>query len=228
VPVIVIADDLSPYAWDSYLDDCQQLYQTQVIPVSNIATTRTIPVGWHRQQIAKLHLDQIIPFDSWFFSDGDIVFLHAVDPEHTPYTIPDWIEVDQLQTEYVKLLLGISPGIYVNSKQVCVSDPAFRTMRAKVLQQLRNQVGNLILQTGIGMSEWELIENFRQHILGEHLTLIKYAPQDIRTDPATLNYFTHQFLTHYGTDKDLGKEYFLKYDIDVSDDMWNKLSKISK
>jgi hypothetical protein len=200
--------------------------------------------GWLRQQIIKLHLDQILNLDHWFFTDGDIVFLHTVDPEHTPYSTPEYTEVNYFLDQYIKLFLRITPGIYVNSQQVCVSNPAFRTMERMVLEQLRQHVlsqhGQSLAELHLpylksnimGVSEWELIGNFQHHILGEQLILTKYAPHDIQTALTTpgynLNHFSHQCLTHYGTDKDLGKECFANYNIDISDNMWDTLSKISK
>jgi hypothetical protein len=224
--VIIVADDLSPYAWDSYLQDCQQLYDTQIIPLSCISQAQQFGKGWIRQQVAKLYLDTILKVDCCFFTDGDIVFLNPVDVNDTPYSIPDFSEVSQQQLDYVSRLLRINnPGIRVNGQLVCVSDPPFRTMHCQTLQQLRNCVGVQITQTGAGMSEWELIENFRHHVLGENLNLVRYAPHNIKNPDKKLDYFSHQFLTHYGTDRDLGQDFF---DFSISDRVWSELSKISK
>jgi hypothetical protein len=223
--VIIVADDLSPYAWPTYLTDCQELYWAPVIPLSQIPCTKEFNTGWIRQQIAKLHLDQVVNADNWFFTDGDIVFLNPVDPTHTPYTVPYYNTTTQQQNEYVNRLLDINTGIRVNGEQVCVSNPPFRTMHATVLKQLRNYVGEKLNQTGPGMSEWELIENFRQHVLGQSLNLVKYAPHSLNDSAADLNYFDHQFLTCYGTDKDLGRDFF---DFSISDRIWQILSNINR
>ena len=227
--VVVVADDLSPYAWDSYLQDCQDLYWTPVIPISQVNQPKEFNNGWIRQQIAKLHLDQLVDLSNWFFTDGDIVFLHAVDPADTPYSIPDYSAISQQQHKYIQELLNISnPGIEVNNRLVCVSDPPFRSMSAQILKQLRNHIGDRIQLTGAGMSEWELIENFRQHVLGESLKLVRYAPHNILNPDKKLDYFSHQFLTHYGTDRNLGKEYFVNQSVTVSDRIWQKIVNISK
>lgn len=240
--IIVVADDVSSQAWPTYIKDCEQLYKTQVIPVSNIPQAVEFGGnGWVRQQIIKLHLDQVLEFDSWFFTDGDIVFLHAVNPTDIPYSVPYFGEQTQKQNEYVANLLGIElPGIINNGQQVCVSNPAFRTMEKLTLQQLRqhieikhNQSIALLHQpylnsNSICVSEWELIENFKQHIMGKELTLVKYAPHDIANTEANLNFFSHQFLTCYSTDKTFGQEWFVKQDLVVSDNIWQILSNINR
>lgn len=226
--VIVVADDLSPYVWDSYLKDCQYLYWSSVVPFSQIAETKQHNNGWIRQQIAKLHMDQIIKSDRWFFTDGDIVFLHAVDPTHIPYSVPDYTETTKQQNDYVKSLLNVDVGIMVNGQQVCVSNPPFRTVESNTLQELRNHVGKQIHTTGPGMSEWELIENFKQKVQAKELNLVKYAPHRLNDPSANLKYFDHQFLTCYNTDSDLGREWFVDQGIQTTDRIWQILSNINR
>jgi hypothetical protein len=226
--IVVVADDIGPYAWNSYLKDCQDLYWTDVIPFSQISETKKFNNGWIRQQIAKLHLDQVIAADSWFFTDGDIVFLHSVDPSHVPYSVPYYNEVTRQQNEYVNELLGIDAGICVDHQQVCVSNPPFRAMQTSVLQELRQHAGEKLTTTGIGMSEWELIENFKQHIKGEQLNLVKYAPHRLNDPDADLNYFDHQFLTCYGTDRELGRDWFSGQRVYTTDRIWQILSEIQR
>ena len=242
---IVVADDISQQAWPTYINDCQELYSSlttsvKIIPASTIPEAHEFSgIGWVRQQIIKLHLDQIIDQDTWFFTDGDIVFLHTVDPTEIPYSVPYYNDTTRQQNEYVKLLLGQDSTIQVDGQQVCVSNPAFRTMEKTVLQQLRAHVEQLhqtslvkihqqFLSNSMGVSEWELIENFKQHVLGKQLKLIKYAPHDISDINADLNFFTHQFLTCYNADKDFGREWFADQSIDVSDKVWQILSNINR
>lgn len=240
--VIVVADDVSNQAWSTYISDCKQLYKTQVIPVSTMPEAVEFSgTGWVRQQIIKLHLDQILDLDNWFFTDGDIVFLHSVDPTDIPYSVPYFGEQTQKQNEYVSDLLGIvSVGVTKNGQQVCVSNPAFRTMERLILQQLRQHIKLKHNQTitelhqpylssnSIGVSEWELIENFKQHVLGKELKLVKYAPHDVANVDADLNFFSHQFLTCYSTDQVFGRNWFAERGITVSDEIWKILLNISR
>lgn len=240
--IIVVADDISHQAWPTYITDCKQLYKTQLIPTSSIPeAVKFSGTGWVRQQIIKLHLDQILDLDNWFFTDGDIVFLHTVNPMDIPYSIPYFGEQTQKQNEYVsELLVSNSVGVTKNGQQVCVSNPAFRTMERSTLQQLREYIKIKHNQTiaelhqpylssnSIGVSEWELIENFKQHILGIELNLIKYAPHDISNANADLNFFSHQFLTCYSTDYGFGQDWFAEQGVTVSDEIWQILSNISR
>ena len=237
---IIVADDVSQLAWPDYIRDCEILYSTQVIPVSSIKeATQFSGIGWVRQQIVKLYLDQVLDLDSWFFTDGDIVFLNTVDDE-VPYSVPYFSETTQLQNDYVKSMLGVDhPGVTVNSTQVCVSNPAFRAMNKEILIGLRNHIHQLHNKTlsdlhqdytndSRSISEWELIENFRQHVLKEDLNLVKYAPQNLYEPPNDLTFFTHQFFTCYNTDKDFGRNYFSNQGITVSDEVWQILSNINR
>lgn len=226
--VVVIVDDLSPHAWSTYLKDCQDMYWTTVIPFSQVQECKSFNNGWIRQQVAKLHLDKIIDKDFYFFTDGDIEFLHSVDPTHVPYSVPYYNEVTQQQNDWVKSVLGIEPGIQVNNQQVCVSNPPFRTVSSDTLRDLRDHAGEKLFVTGPGMSEWELIENFKHYIKGEKLNLIKYAPHQLADVTADLDYFSHQFLTCYCTDSELGRAWFADKMIYTSDRIWEILSGIHR
>jgi hypothetical protein len=243
--ISVVVDDLSFMAWPEYVQDCKNYYsqfEATVIPVSsNNIINKFAHNGWVRQQVIKLHLDLLVGFESWFFTDGDIVFLNTVDPATVPYSLPPFSEITNQQNIYVTRMLNIkNPGILVDEQQVCVSNPAFRTMSSKILQQLRATVeGNLgnpfdLTQEplqhidSIGVSEWELIENFKHHILQEPLNLIQYAPHDYTVPDSSLTFFKHQFITCYCTDSDIGKEWFEKNSITVPEHEWNHIQKISK
>ena len=241
--LIIVLDDLSSQVWPSYYNDCTQLYSV-LVPSCKILLTSAIPQahkfasGWIRQQIVKLYLDTIVEHDQWFFTDGDIVFLHAVDYESIPYSLP--IPTDS-QNNYICRLLGISQGgVFVNGDQVCMSDPPFRTMSKKVLIDLRNHVEMIHKrpldevhldyqnEKAINVSEWELIESFKKYITQENLNLVRYAPHRLENIPDNLNFFTHQFLTCYNSDSKFGREFFQKWNVNVSDDLWQILSNISR
>jgi hypothetical protein len=243
--ILVVVDDLSFMAWPEYVQDCKSYYSqfgATVIPVSsNNLFNKFDHNSWIRQQVIKLHLDLLVGFESWFFTDGDIVFLNTVDPTTVPYSMPPFSEITNQQNMYVAQMLHIkNPGIVVNDRQVCVSNPAFRTMSSKILQQLRatieSNLGNsfdLIHEPfqhmdSINVSEWELIENFKHHILQEPLNLIQYAPNDYTAPENQLNCFKHRFITCYCTDSGIGKEWFEKNDITVLDHHWEHIQKINR
>lgn len=243
--ILVIVDDLSYLTWPGYVDDCQTFYQqfrAQIVATSNNSILKNfIHNGWVRQQVIKLHLDLLHDFDSWFFSDGDIVFLNTVEPDTVPYSLPEFSEITRQQNLYVSQMLKLDrPGIILNNRQVCVSNPAFRTMNAKTLQDLRSTIEINLQNTfykiqepfqhmdSISVSEWELIENFKCHVLGKKLHLVQYAPHDYVAINSKLDFFKHQFITCYRTDSAIGRTWFESQGIDVLDRYWHRVEKIHK
>ena len=243
--ITVVVDDLHPMAWPSYLEDCASLYApATIVKISSIPNTNKFVTGWLRQQIAKLYLDHVIDSDQWFFTDGDVQFTQPVGPM-TYYTIIPNDDVQPGQNRYVQKLLNLdNPGIRVDNQQVCVSSPPFRLMSAAILQSLRNHVQ---AQTNVTMdqihldldqynyrngwqnyvySEWELIENYRLHVLKESVDLVNCAEYHIKNPPQVLE--PCYFQTHYGTDRDLGSDFFAQYNITVTQESWERLNKIHR
>jgi hypothetical protein len=245
--VILVVDDISDKVWPTYVADCYELYSTlvsniRIQPASQIPAAHQFNFGWIRQQIIKLYLDLIIDAESWFFTDGDIVFLHPVEPNDLPYSLPYSLlgPIDR-QNSYIRKVLGIEQaGIFVNGKQVCVNDPAFRTMYRQTLIDLRNHVEqvhsksishlhlNYQNKLSIRVSEWELLESFRLYVQGQQPCLVRYAPHNLMNIPDDLTYFTHQFLTCYNADKDFGRDWFSDQGVLVSDRIWQILSNINR
>ena len=251
VPVIVIVDDLSDHCWPNYIKDCENFYQCELILMSAIAITRQFNTGWIRQQIAKLYLDQILPYDTWFFTDGDVGYYHPAPQDVIPYVITRGGPAQEKQNAYVSKSLGIDnagiwaehehmdwePGTYRH--QVCVSNPPFRTMKTHTLQQLRYHIEKLhkktieelhISVTGLNnldysISEWELIANFQIHVLKEIIPLVYYPTipmDDINGSP--YNYCR----TCYTSDSAFNKDWWKEKNIHVDDSIWYSILNISK
>lgn len=246
-PVTVIVDDLSDRSWPGYLDDCKNLYQTDIITTSSLPEAHKFKVHpWIRQQIVKLYLDQLLPFGSWFFSDGDVEYHNPAPYNATPYTFTHGGEVQDRQNKYVSFVLGIdNPGIYTEHPQmnwvpgtrrhqVCVSNPPFRTMQAKVLQQLRKHIEKihhktvadiqLTLDTNTYlMSEWELIANFEKEIKLVYYPTVPIG-QSIKPQPSQPNYCS----TCFSSDSAFDREWWQSKGITVSDQLWQEVARISK
>lgn len=246
--IIVVADDLSPYAWSTYLTDCQNLYQTRVIPVSQMPPAKQFNNGWIRQQIIKLYLDRIIDTDTWFFTDGDVEYCCPAPLNAIPYVITRGGPTQDQQNNYVAKLLKIEHpvGIYAEHPdmnwdpatrrhQVCVSNPPFRTMDKSTLRQLRKHVED---HHGIGIieahhklngdysvSEWELIASFQLRVLKEDIPVIYYPTVPIGDDRGSP--FDH-CATCYNTDREYGREWWKSKGIEVSDQIWQEVVNISK
>jgi len=158
--ITVIVDDLSSSVWPDYLTDCQKQYPYTIITTSSMTVAKEFSDSpWVRQQIVKLHLNQALPCDTWFFTDGDVEYRFPAPCNSVPYAVTQGGAVQLGQNKYVSSLLGIkNPGIRVNHcdktwnhekkclmenyivQQVCVSNPPFRTMTAQILQQLQTHV----------------------------------------------------------------------------------------
>lgn len=266
VPVRIVVDDLSRYSWPEYVVDCEQFYNTlaenvSVIRVSQLPEAHEYKQptnGWLRQQIVKLHLDQLITDPVWFFTDGDMQFHFPVPVDSVPYTITRRDDdIRPRQNFYVAKLLGIAnPGIVAQHPhmdwapdrrcQVCVSNPPFRTMQAATLQKLRQHIQHLhgvgvieahtqmYNETHVGSgdapfieSEWELIENFRTHVLGEDIDPIYYPT--VAWSDTDYNLKNIEFCTTcFASDAQLGRAWFEKQNILISDQLWQHLEQINK
>ena len=176
-----------------------------------------------------------------------------------PYVIirPN-VDIQLRQNLFVSKLLNISnPGIFTQHPhmnwapncraQVCVSNPPFRTMQAKTLQNLRQYLkdlrGHNFVQAHSWMyegvntnggnapfieSEWELIENFRTHVLGEDINLI-YYPTVPWSNNNNYNSPNQVFCTTcFSSDAQLGRSWFKQQNIVVSDQIWKQLEQIKK
>ena len=246
VPTTVIVDDVDADAWPKYLSDCAELYApATIVPVSQLPQTNLFRhEGWIRQQIIKLYLDQILPFDTWFFTDGDIEFNTPVPHDAVPYTITRGGPTQDQQNAYVSALLNAKPGVF-DKQQVCVSHPPFRTMRAQDLAQLRTYVeqqvgcdfadwhkdhlthnGGDLTPDGTPrylMSEWDLLATFQSTVLQQDINLTHFQTDyTIGEEPKTCG-------TCFCTDSGIERDWWRTHGrIDVADRIWNTISKISK
>jgi hypothetical protein len=210
--------------------------------------------------MVKLYLDQLVPYSVWFFTDGDVQFHFPAPFDSVPYTITRHEDgVQQRHNAYVCKILGMpTTGLIAQHPymdwmpdcrgQVCVSNPPFRTMRARTLQQLRQYVQDLRgldlarthnwiyddVDAGPGRdipfleSEWELIENFRQHVLKEDINLIYYP---VLAPNLTGQYHKQDIefcTTCYVSDRVFGRDWFEQQGFLVADQIWSQLEKVNK
>jgi len=258
VPVTIIADDLSEHCWPSYIKDCEDFYNYPVIPMSAIEPTKFFTHGWIRQQIAKLYLDQVLPYDTWFFTDGDVEYYFPAPANSIPYVITRGGQTQILQNNYVSKLLGISDvGIKTEHPdmnwipdttyhQVCVSYPPFRTMTAKTLQQLRDHVENLHSNTFENMHQSGGIyrvghgEDYDHYSVSEW-ELIANFQINILHETIPLVYYPTAYpgtpitpckydfcVSGFDCDTAYPRDWWANYNITVSDTIWNNLFKIPR
>lgn len=201
----IIADDHAQAAWTTYVDDWTAATRHNMpwLPWNNISLIKasTLDIadphysGWWRQQMIKLHLDEICDHDAWLVVDGDVVFDTGYVPNtHIPVSLsdrdPNLDATSCLTANYVKHMLGVDQGYLVHQGQYAMTNPIpFRKLNRAVLQNVRNHVENLhgtkfqdlhkrliddkkivAFQdppVGMIMSEWELIEGYRHWIQGQ-------------------------------------------------------------
>jgi hypothetical protein len=248
--ILVVVDDISSHAWPEYVDDCKNFYKQKIITASSLDFLKKESSGWIRQQLLKLHLDQLTGLSSWFFTDGDIVFRYPAPMKVIPYSIVRGELVREKQNNFVKHMLGLDTvGICAqnsdidweptNTAQVCVSNPPFRSMTAQDLEALRNYVETLHNQSFVDVwtrcttrfdclaSEWELLENFKTHVQQQpsHLTYYPTCPKDhVKTKQSGPDFCEHHFMS----DASFGRDELAKLNIEVTDQIWQHLEKISK
>jgi len=248
--IVIVADDYSKHAWPEYVDDCKNFYKQKIIPASSLELLKNESSGWLRQQLLKLHLDQLTNFSSWFFTDGDIVFRYPAPKQTIPYSIVRGELVRERQNSFVKSMLGLDTvGIRAqhpdidwepdNTCQVCVSNPPFRSMTAQDLVALRTYVETLHKQPFVdawfscttrldcSVSEWELLENFKTHVQQQpsHLTYYPTCPKDhVKTAESEPDFCEHHFMS----DANFGRIELAKHNIETTDQIWQHLEKISK
>lgn len=194
----IILDDLEQGPWHSYVQDAQELYGPDYIYIltSTIPRMDQTLSGWWRQQLIKLTVDQLIPGDEWLLVDGDVIFesfcpyrgivpviAHDVDPNG---------DIERFTRNYIQGVLGVEQTRVLHDGQHRMTNPVpYRLLDRSLLENLRRHVeqrfGDDFVeqhikwfhdQTIVGMhpdpnkwnmSEWELIEVFREQVQGQHL-----------------------------------------------------------
>jgi hypothetical protein len=191
--------------------------------------------GWFRQQLIKLHLDQILDTDHWLLIDADVVLQDCPDIGTVP-TLPHPPDpIGHGNRHYVKHMLRTDlPWLSIETETefVCASGIPIRYLSRDLLTRLRStveQVHNknflelhldLIAKQSIVaydpdaakmvMSEFQLIEYFRNRCYWQPLPLRHGAPD-----------FYHTSIK----DWNLGRNHFAN--IAVPDQYWKKLLEFS-
>ena len=234
--ITVLIDDISNKTWPGYIQDCEKLYQEPCTFLSTVDFLDPWSRNpWIRQQIVKLYLDKILAFEgNVFFIDGDVL-LHNFPPmESVPYTTvkysgvplsqrdPHPGEVSSQQIFYVNHMLHVDEGrLFINDeKYIGTSGCPFRDLELGLLPQLRGYVEHIngknfsqlhldiADDTRYSVSEWELIEVYKQQILRRKLNLVK-------CDKSV-------FHTTWSCDVELGQNYFGNSIPDL-ETWWHKL-----
>lgn len=243
----VILDDLERGSWDSYVQDARELYGPDYVYIttSSIPRMEQTLSGWWRQQLIKLTIDTLIPGDAWLLVDGDVIFesfcpYDGIVPVAS-HEIDNDGAIEKFTRNYIRSLLGVDQAQIYHDGHPSLTNPVpYRWLARPLLEKLRSHVeqrfGDDFVdlhirwfhdQTIVGMhedptkwsmSEWELIEVFRDQVLGEKLPTDDSmgAGYPIDTDISDLDLSRPTYKHGYIRDSQTTPDWFVKQGIDVS------------
>lgn len=238
LPIDIIIDDFGLKYWPTYVSDCQQYLSTEFPDLNiNFKLFSWLPGvddaghgGWFRQQLIKLHLDQLVESESWAVVDADVIFTE--EPRFN--TIPAVIHktatpIDLGNRLYVKSMLNIpEPYLGPEDEYWCASGVPFRLLSRDLLTKLRQHVETIhnknflelhnSLMTGneivaydpngqsMIMSEFQLIEVFRNRC---------YKKLPVQTGAS---HFEHDSVKDWRRDR----HWFESQQVKVTDQLWQQ------
>ena len=202
LPIDIIIDDFDLVHWPTYVDDCRRYLASEFpdldlnfVLFSKLANVDSAKHGgWFRQQLIKLHLDQLITGNNWLCVDADVVFKEYPNLTITPVVQKSADAIDTGNRLYVKYMLEVEqPFLGNSSDHLCASGVPFRWLSRDLLTYLRQHVeqihnknflqlhldlmksGNIVafnsnMQQMI-MSEFQLIEVFRDQFCNDNLPI---------------------------------------------------------
>ncbi len=147
----ILVDDFGLGQWPDYVTDCEtyikcqfsdldiKFYQFSQIPTIDRARAG----GWFRQQLIKLHLDQLLDTDRWLLIDADVVLKDFPDTTTVPSLPhpPDPIGIGN--RHYVAHMLATEISWLTEESQsdfLCVSGIPIRYLTRDLLCSLRHCV----------------------------------------------------------------------------------------
>jgi hypothetical protein len=202
LPIDIIIDDYDLDHWPTYVDDCKQYLTDQFPDLDiNFVLFSQLPHvddakhgGWFRQQLIKLHLDQLISADHWLSVDADVVFKEYPATDIIPVTRTTADPIDTGNQKYVKHMLAVErPYLGNEIEHLCASGVPFRYLSKDLLKYLRQHVeqihnknflqlhidlmnsGEIVAydpdQQRMVMSEFQLIEVYRDQFCNDNFVI---------------------------------------------------------
>lgn len=238
--------------WPDFDQDIKQYIGSQNIQAEIVwHTVNEVPaidqcsVGWWRQQLVKLCLDQYLPGNSWLVIDADIIFDKALTFDCVPVKVDRFwaLENDSITVGnrlYVKHLLNSEVvNLTYQGFPACASAVPFRQLNRKLLTNLRNHVEQIhqqdFVQMHVDMFESQQIVGYdpecRSMVMSEFELIEVYR---LMTDPLPVEpvHFDHTFtlecvgdhrFRHSSlSDWALGQEWLQAQHLQISDDLWQK------
>ncbi len=248
----IVLDDLEQGPWHSYVQDAQELYgpDYRYILTSTIPRMDQTLSGWWRQQLIKLTIDQLIPGDEWLLVDGDVIFesfcpyrgivpviAHDADPEG---------KIEQFTRNYIQGILDVEQARVLHDGRHRMTNPVpYRLLDRPLLESLRRHVekrfGNDFVdqhikwfhdQTIVGMhpdpnkwnmSEWELIEVFREQVQGLHLPRnVIGGGYPVDADISDLDLSRPTYRHGYIRDSQIASGWFTDQGVNIDSTVWQQ------
>lgn len=252
VPVYLFVDDVGQQyqIWEGdYIEDIRNFYQLDfhVVKFSEFGWPY-IWDGWLTQQLVKLNVDRFLPGNTWYVTDGDVYLKEMLPYGTTPFNfVPDRNKLIHAQNiSYLLHILKNNHLLLTQDERLLFTHHApFRYIEKGDLQSLKTYVSKIhvndfnlvhlhlikeerIIGFGptaesLSMTEWDLLEVYRANILGKDIGL-EYWP--LRTDAD----FEKQakFWTFFGTDKDIDPKWFEQFNVQIPQNILEKISTISR
>lgn len=251
VPIYLFVDDTGQQYknWQGdYINDIRNFYDFDFIVVKfSDFEWPYIWDGWLTQQLVKLNLDRFLPGETWYVTDGDVYLKTPLQYGTTPFNfVPRRNKMIHAQNRsYLSEILRTPDILLKKENRLLFTHHApFRWVSRYHLESLRHYVSrahsndfniihlNLIKQEKIigfgptkehlSMTEWDLIEIYRNNILGENIGL-EYWPlrSDVVDDSAN-------FWTFFGTDRDIDPSWFEQFGIAIPQNIQEKILTISR
>ena len=259
-PWYIFVDDLGNQweDWeDNYLDDLKNAVDKNfpdLNPTYVLFSDFKFPMiydGWLRQQLVKLNLDQFLPGDIWYVTDGDVVCERLIGANEIPFNYQNTHGslINAQQKAYIKQMLGTDQCLQINNEEVFTHHIPVRWVTRDDLHNLNRHVStvnkngmnqlhfNLMREErilGLGdteqhmsMTEWDLIETWRILVDGQAPEYCYWLIDDGVTASRTVNdpIWVKSF---FGTDKDFDLEYFTSQGLTVTSKQWGKCQAISR
>jgi hypothetical protein len=248
LPIDIIIDDVNIDSWPSYVDDVKQYLSTEFLNLNFVQFSQIPEIasnsynyskisGWFRQQLIKLHLDQLVDQNTWLVVDADVIFYEP--PTLDTIAIHDYPNQDNKINDGNRLYAGYmlavdDPFVGPDKEHWAVSDVPYRVLTRDLLISLRNHVEQihhtnflnlhtLMITTqqlvangdAMTMSEFHLIEVFRNKCYPTALQTVGKYPRS-------------NFLHTCAKEWTQQRSWFESQNITVPDTIWNSIQCIQE
>ena len=185
LPIDIIIDDYGLTHWPTYVEDCKQYLADQFPDLNlNFVLFSQLPHvddarhgGWFRQQLIKLHLDQLVADNHWLSVDADVVFNESPNINTIPVTRTSADAIDTGNRKYVKYMLSVEhPYLGHSDEHLCASGVPFRYLSRELLTQLR----------------WHVEQTHDKNFLQLHIDLMN-SGKIVAYDPAMQHMIMSEF-----------------------------------